>query len=649
MSSKPAKQNTHAHTAGSQPLVAAPGQIPRWLLPALLIFTALVYSHALQNGLTFDDDDVYILKNPYIRNFSFAGIKDIFTSFYAYNYHPLTSLVMLGIYKISGTDPFPYHFINVALHIANTWLVFTLISRLCVNRLTAFVVAALFALHPMHVESVAWAAELKDVLYSFFYLSSAILYLRWQQLKVSSIYLSSLLLFLAALLSKSAAVTLPLLFIAFDLYRERRFSISLFIEKLPFFVLSLVFGILAVMSQKAGGAINDLSVFYNPLDHLFLFTSGLAAYFLNLAAPVQLSALHYFPPLHNGMLPWYHYLSLPFIAIIIWLVAKPNRFISAIVTRRDWLFGMAFFLITISVMLQIVTVGSSFYAERYSYISYIGFFFIIGRWLSRKRDSGAHTMVIATLATVLVLCAAATWSRIEVWRDTDTLFADIIEKNQGNALNYQVYNAWAESEKMEGRPAEALEKYNTVIQINPNYHTGYAGRGQIREKMGNIKGAIEDYNKAIALKPEWAMGYNYRGWAMHQVGEKKLAMADFNKAIALDPRYAEPYNNRGWTAYESGDTAAAMADFSKAIALAPTFPLPYYNRASIKANTGDSRGAINDYDLLIAQNPTDSLAYFNRGLTRLNINDKPGACQDLNRARELGYMPAAEAMNEYCR
>ena len=381
MPSKPARNNTTAQPASSQATVVAPaasGNIPRWLLPVLLIFTALVYSHALQNGITFDDDDVYILKNPYIRNFSFAGIGDIFTSFYAYNYHPLTSLVMLFIYKISGASPLPYHLLNVALHITNTWLVFKLISLLCGNRITAFIVAALFALHPMHVESVAWVTELKDVLYTVFYLAAAIMYMRWQQAKTKGLYITSLLLFLAALLSKSAAVTLPVLLIAIDLYKGRKFTVSLFVEKLPFFALSLAFGILAIMSQKAGGAINDLSVFYNPVDRLFLFTSGLAAYFVNLVAPVQLSALHFFPPLPNGILPWYHYLSLPFIAIIIWLVAKPNRFINSIVPRPDWLFGMAFFLIAISVMLQIVTVGSSFYAERYSYVSYIGFFFIIG-------------------------------------------------------------------------------------------------------------------------------------------------------------------------------------------------------------------------------------------------------------------------------
>ena len=144
--------------------------IPKWALPAVLILTALLYSRALQNGLTHCDDYDYITKNPFLNDFSWSGIVAIFTSFYECNYHPLTTLAYLLEHTLFGLDPLPYHAFNVLLHVVNTWLVFKLAAQLSGKRITALVVCILFAVHPMHVESVAWASETKDVLYALFYL-----------------------------------------------------------------------------------------------------------------------------------------------------------------------------------------------------------------------------------------------------------------------------------------------------------------------------------------------------------------------------------------------------------------------------------------------------------------------------------------------
>ena len=156
--------------------------LPKWSPYAIIFVTAIIYLKALQNGFTNIDDDYYIVNNPYLRDFSLNGIVAIFTHFYSFNYHPFTSLTNLIEYKLFGLNPLPYHFVNVCLHLLNIWLVYVLAQLLSSKRSTALIVCILFAIHPLHVESVAWVAERKDVLYTFFYFSSLITYLLVQLL-----------------------------------------------------------------------------------------------------------------------------------------------------------------------------------------------------------------------------------------------------------------------------------------------------------------------------------------------------------------------------------------------------------------------------------------------------------------------------------
>lgn len=653
MSAKPNKNLTTVNQGSAPANVTGKKKgtsaIPSWAPMAVVVITAVLYSHALQNGFTFDDDDIYILKNPFIHDFTLHGIKNILTSFYSYNYHPLTTLAWLLEYKWFRLDPYPYHLFNVLLHVGNTWLVFKLTTGLSGKKLTGIFVSLLFAIHPMHVESVAWISELKDVLYSFFYLLSLLAYLHYvDDNKRATYYIATLLLFVASLCSKSAAVTLPVLMLAIDVYKGRRRNTSLLTEKIPFFLLAVVFGILAILSQRSGGAINDITLSYGYLNKLFLFTSGIAGYLISLVAPLDLCALHFFPNLSGGMLPWYYYFSLPFVVACVWMLAWPPKRYRLAGIRKEIIFGLCFFGITISVMLQVITVGSSVTAERYTYMPYIGLFYVAGQWFTGLWESGKRTIPFSLLSFITVLFSVLAWNRIEVWKDTDILFTDIVEKNPGNQRNYLVYYYWGNSKKYESKPEEAKEKYSKAITLNPKYYQSYTSRGLIYEMTRDIPAALADYNYAIALNPKLAAAYNYRGWALHESGDKKSAILDFNKAISLDSNYTEAYNNRGWTRCETGDTLAGMNDYNKAIALSPTYLLPYLNRAAVKAGSGNFLGAIDDYNALLKLYPTDSLVYFNRGSARFNSDDKTGACEDWKKANDLGYTAASQLLKQYC-
>ena len=396
----------------------------------IVAFTALLYANALQNNFTIFDDDAYILNNPFLKNCSLKGIIAIFSSFYSANYHPLTTLSWFLEYNIFGPDPVPFHLINVLLHLADTWLVYKLAERLSGNSITAAVTSILFAVHPMHVESVAWVSERKDVLYAFFYLLALLYYLRYISSGFGRRYFwYCLVLFIASLLSKSAAVTLPVLMMLIDAYKARKISIRSLAEKIPFFILSLLFGILAILSQKSGGALNNSVVSYGA-NSVFVLLSGLSFYIIWLLIPFKLAIMHSYPVVHNGLLPAIYYLSLPFLLVLTWLCTRRAAY------RKEMLFGVLFFLVTLSVMLQLISVGLALTAERYSYVPSVGLFYIAGQWIAHMLTTANRTAVTILFTAAVAVYSLLTHKRIETWKDDSTLFNDLIEKYPGGYYGY---------------------------------------------------------------------------------------------------------------------------------------------------------------------------------------------------------------------
>lgn len=614
--------------------------LPGWAPIAAVLLTGLLYSRALQNGLTGFDDDFYITNNPFLRDFSVKGGVSIFTSFYSSNYHPLTTLSWLVEYKLFDLNPLPYHLTNVLLHMVNTWLVYKVVARLSGDGVAALIVSLLFGIHPMHVESVAWVSERKDVLYTAFYLAAILAYLRYLTSDFKRKYLiQTTLLFVAALLSKSAAMTLPVLLVVIDAYKGRPLNARSLAEKIPLFVLSILFGVLAILSQKAGGALSSLLASYGIVNALFLFTSGIAFYVIWLIIPFKLSVMHYFPDIANGMLPWQYYLSLPFVLTIIALVWRARRY------RREIVFGFSFFLIVLSVMLQIVSVGSALTAERYSYVASIGLFYFIARWLSDILITPRRNMALAIVVLLTVLYSVETWDRIGTWKDDRLLFNDVIDKNPDVYYGY-----WLRGnlEKKEGDLQAAFNDYSESIRLNPKYEDAFYNRGIISDASGDTKSAIADFNRSIQLNPKQADAYNSRGWARFRLGDTTGAIEDYNKAIGIKPDYAEAYNNRGWAFTCLENTNAALKDYNKAISLKPGFMKPYYNRVAIKMKTGDFGGALADFNFLLRQSSEDGALYFGRGMAEHNLKSNDAACKDWEQASKLGYRQADAQRMLYC-
>jgi len=640
-----------------------------FVLGAILLLTIIVYSNSIFNDFTNWDDTVYITKNDLIKDLSFDGIRKMFTSFYGSNYHPLTCLSNAFEYKFFGLNPKVYHLNNLILHLLNVVLVFYFVKILMDNgKLTMenekksqqlsiinyqlsipFFVALFFAIHPMHAESVAWAAERKDVLYSSFFLLSLIFYcskfkVQSPKLENSNYQLSiinyqlSILFFLCSCFSKSMAVTLPLVLILIDWIKNTpltplkegkfifKFSNFQIFKLIPFLLISLIFGIIAIKSQSSGVALQELPSVYSFFDKLLLVCYSVSYYIFHLFVPIGLSAFHHYPEKVGGMLPMEYYISPLFILLILFgifrLTPDPSPKERGIV-RKEIIFGLLFFLLTISVVLQVISVGAAIVAERYSYIPYIGLIFIVVKIVASpdlskgeefrmaKRFPSLLGRVRVGLLLVVLVFSFMTFQRNKVWKDSVTLWSDVIEKD--NKIDFAYFNRGADLSEQR-KYKDAIADYNQAIRINPNYDKAFYSRGFAKANLNDVNGAISDYNQAIVLNPKYFEALNNRGSAKGALGDFRGALNDFNEAIIINPKYSEAYSNRG----------------------------------NAKTMLKDNNGAVADYSQAIILNPKYSDAYFNRGVARLNMNKISEACEDWRMALQLGDNSAAGMMKRYC-
>ncbi len=582
-------------------------------LAAIILLTFLAYSNSFKGEFLNWDDNVYVTKSELINDLSYDGLQKMFTEYHNSNYHPLTTISFAIQNKISDQSPGLFHIVNFLFHLLNTLLVFYLIFLISKRKEVAFIVALFFGIHPMHVESVSWISEHKDLLYTFFYLialTSYILYIK--NTRKFQYLIFSLILFSLSLFSKSAAVIFPLALIIVDYYYKRKITIGLFLEKVPFFALSIVFGMLAIYSQQSDSSLNMLSS-YNFIDRLFLSAYAIVYYIYKLFIPTGMSAMHYYPLKLGNFLPSGYYFVPLLIALLGYLVYKSKKL------KRDLIFGLGFYLINIILVIQIIPVGRAIVAERYTYIPYIGLFFIIGQFyimLADKKFSFAtkiKTPFIAILMIYALVFTAVSWNRNKVWKNTTSLLSNIIKEY-------------------------------------PDRGFAYYARANTKVNNQDAQGAFLDYNKAIELDPELSNAYHSR--ALLQYSFKKdpyAAMNDYNKCIELNPEFITAYNDRGSLKYYLGDYRGALDDYNIAVNKKPEYYLAIKNAGLAKYQLKDYKGAIQNYNQVFELKADYPEVYHFRAFAKFDSNDKEGACSDWNKALEMGYTEANEKLQENCR
>jgi len=551
-----------------------------WLaLGMVAVTTLLVYLKSTGFSFIDWDDTAYLSNNQDIKNLAWGNIKMFFTKFYVCNYQPLTILMYAMEYKVAGFSAALYHINNIVLHLLNTCLVFLLIKKISPkNAIVALITAAFFAVHPMHVESVAWVAERKDVLYSFFMLLSLIMYTDYIRLHKMKFIIYAFFFFMLSCMSKSAAVIIPLILLLFDYYLNRKWSMKVILEKLPFFLISMLFGIIALYSQK--GAVRDYTFTLTIFERISIVSYSFIDYILKSFVPVHLSAIYPYPVKAGETLPFIYFLAplgLVIISVIIFISRKWGK---------DIIFGSLFFVISIILVLQIFPVGDAVMADRYSYIPYIGIFFITGKlyehvlFFSKRYHQGYKNILKALLITIFILFAFIANRRVSIWENEETLFADVIRKFPQTSLAYnnigcrqlndfalKTYKLDPEMRNMYLDKADS--NFTKAIKYTPSFVLFYLNRGITRFHRGNFNDAIIDFDRYIAAIQNNSEAYNYRGKALGSAGNFQEAIANFDKAIAIDPKNVEAYGNRYIAKYQIRDLKGTISDCEKVLSFNP--------------------------------------------------------------------------------
>lgn len=677
-----------------------------WMAFGLLVVTFLCFLPVLSNDFVDYDDKKFIYGNYMIRDLSWDRLVMLFEhSFRTPWYKPLVYLSWAVEYKFWGYNPTVYHLNNLILHLLNSLLVLLIMRRILNNLYPAFkyndwislLIAALFSLSPLKVESVAWATERKDVLFSLFYLGSIIFYLKYIDLRKKRYVVYSSLIFILALLSKSMSITLPFMLFTFDYLYKRKLKLNLITEKIPYFIILLlglyIYGVLIPkpkedVTEYAAGP-GTVGLDFQPQKENFNSTAGFYMHKILLSSyrmdkwmartvvPVNLSVVHALPQLYfdrPNQLKSYVY---PLILLILFAIGIYLHFRKK---NRVWLFGTGFFFFSMLPVLQ-MRIYESYLSDRYTYIPSVGLFLMIGvgALLLIKYYPRIKYIVAGFMIAYLGFYAVTTFERTKVWEDSITLFTDVTEKYPDLYFGYSsLGNSYLET----GNTRQAIINYNHSLQLKEYQPLIYNARGLARHNIRDFEGAMADFNRALELEPRLSKAWNNRGNTYLMKAEFKKALNDFNMAIKVDPYYAVAYNGRGMAYYNLGELQKSIEDFNRCLQLNPSYYLAYANRANslammgrfeeaitdfnrslkinpnhilayhgrgfAKMNLNDFQGALEDFNITINKNPNHAIAYYNRGVVWFKLNNMGNACSDWNQSLKLGYRNANDYLSQYC-
>jgi Tfp pilus assembly protein PilF len=600
-----------------------------FLFAPIAIIALFSFSPALKNSFTNWDDNAYVFENPNLSKPIPDAIQYFFGPHYFIgNYIPVTMITYALEFHEAGLDPQFFHGVNVFIHLLNVLLVFWL-ARLLSGRkpLVAAIVALFFAIHPMHVESVAWIAELKDMLYSFFFLAGLITWYKHIEGKKQSpqtnksplIFFSlTFLFFLLSLLSKPAALIFPFVLLLLDFYAERKFDKWVWIEKLPFLIVSIIFGIIAIKAQAADRLLHD---YYPFSQRLFFASHSLLGYLVKFFLPINLSIFYPYPQLVDGHLPYLYYATPVIVVALFYSVYRTLK------QTRLIAFGFLFFFINIILVLQLLSVGDAVMADRYTYIPYIGLLFIIAMGFDKLYQSSMPQLktykpvAVTVIIALAVTCSYLTYARCEIWENDDTIATDLLEKFPDDrlALNNEGFILF-----MQKRYPESIELFTKAVQIKPDYVMAYINlvnsylaindmadavktadeglknapqdytilntKGYLFFAQHNYPEAIKIYNDAIRIKPDNTNGYIHLAQIYYELKDNDNWMKTLDAALKYEPGNFILLNNKGYALFINHRYPEAIEYYKASLKMKPYFTTASINLADCYKAIGKDGG-----------------------------------------------------------
>ncbi len=591
----------------------------RWSLPlAVVALTAAAFFPTLQNGFVDWDDNQTILENPYFRGFGWRHLRWMFSTFYLGHYQPLAWLTLSADYFFWGLDPFGYHLTSLALHAANALVFYFLAARLLALalggagkieiRFAACFAALVFAIHPLRVESVAWATERRDVLAALFFLLTILCYLKGAAAQDRALRIrwtaSAAILYGLSLLSKAGGMTLPVVLLVLDVYPLRRLSDdagkwfapetrAVWREKIPFFLLALVFAAVALLAQREAGALLPLEN-YGIVKRVAQAFFGISFYLWKTIAPLNLSPI-YALPLHLDI--WDRLVFALSVAVDLGITAV------LLIIRKRWPALPAawiYYLALLAPVLGLFQAGPQLAADRYTYLACLVWPMVfagalVSLWRTWSNRFGARQTIVAVAAVGAIIplsLGALTWRQTQIWHDPLTLWRYAVRVDPDAS---KAHNNLANALVRRGRIAEAIEHYRQAVRIDPEYKEGHHNLGLTLADRGEWEEAMREYRQALKIDPRYKEAHNSLAIALFYREELPQAIEHYRAALAVDPGYKVAHNNLGVALGRQNQSAEAIEHFKRALETDPNYKDARYNLGNALADRGETAAAIEQF------------------------------------------------------
>ncbi|MCC6758431.1 MAG: tetratricopeptide repeat protein [Candidatus Omnitrophica bacterium] len=586
-----------------------------WVVLALV---AVAYSPSLFNGFIKNDDPGHLLENPTLRSLSPENIRAMFLDIINTTYIPLTTFSFALEYNFLGYNPFVYHLDNLLLHLAVTALVFFFFRKMGLSEVAAAIGAFFFGIHPLHVESVAWVTERKDVLYAFFYMLAVHQYWRYVKSSDRRYYWVSVMCCFLSVLAKPMALSLPLILLLCDWWMGRTWSLSIIFEKVLYFIIVIpIAGITYAYNVR---------VPWNSVGEAMMLWMWCGVFYIRkFIFPGELIVFYQYPK----PLSW---ANLEFIAsglLFLFVVALVFYF------RRNklFVFSVLFYFLSIFFLFRFDDLENiNPVSDRFMYLPSVGFCALIGFWFAKFLEEDKNKKIALVLLVCLgFLLTAKTFMQCRLWRNASTLWSAVIKHSPNLAMAY-VHRGAEYHEK--GELLAAVADYRKAIELK-NDPYARSNLAMIFKEAGRYQDAIAEYTRSIETTPAFWGAYFDRGNLYREIGKYPLAIADYTKVLKILPGYAEAYENRGTAYFLSDNEPAALADFNFAVRFNPRSINATNNRAVIFAKQGKFDKAVYDFSRSIRLDPTNPSVYFNRGLAYSQSGKYDLAIADFDQALRL--------------
>ena len=586
-------------------------------LMLVLVPIAVFWQLSLCDFILYDDP-VYVTKNTHVLSgFTLENIAWAFTCDYASNWHPLTWFSHMLDYRLFDLKPSYYHLANLLLHIANTLLLFTVFKRMTGAMWSGAFVAALFALHPLHVQSVAWVAERKDVLSTFFWMLTMLCYTRYVRYPSITSYLLTLLMFTLGLMSKPMLVTLPFVLLLLDYWPLNRIEhisliepscrqtiFRLVREKIPFFALSAASSIVTFLAQKSMAVIK-----IHTLPVTTRMANAAVSYLEYISKMFWPSRLAIFYPYSTDRLSiWQIAVAvLLLILITIWVIrmAPKYRFLPV---------GWFWYLGTLVPVIGLVHVGLQALADRYTYVPLTGLFIMIA-WGSPElfRKLQHQKIILATSAfAVISALSICTWFQTGFWRNDETVFGHAIKVTNDN---YMAYSVLAYSYRLQGKLDQALAYDSKALKIKPDHAPSHYNMGLVFSQMGKLDEAVAQFEQALQTDPDLVDAHANAGKLLGLQGKFQEASDHFRKALAIEPLDAEIHSELGTVLGRQGKFDEAVAQFNEALRIKPEFADAHGNLGYIFLHQDKFDQAITQLSRAVQLDPNSDKSHYYLAIT----------------------------------